>query len=129
MKKSKVSIHGSPTKGLKSIQEEDDSEDDSVVGHNKEGHVMVASENVILIKPTVDASNKQLHYKNDFRFAGKNFDKFLSQNENYEHKGFRPTNLGKHSKVVGNIKLNVKDANVIEPDFTRNMYGECGRLE
>jgi len=89
----------------------------------------VASENVILIKPTVDASNKQLHYKNDFRYAGKNFEQYLSQNDNYDLKGFRPSHLGKHSKSVKSIKLNIKDVNVIEPDFKRNMYGECGRLE
>lgn len=84
---------------------------------------------MILIKPTVDASNKQLHYKNDFRYAGKNFEQYISQNDNYDHIGYRPTNLGKHSKSVKSIKLNIKDVNVIEPDFNRNMYGECGRLE
>jgi hypothetical protein len=90
---------------------------------------MIASENAILIKPTVDASNTQLHYANNFRFAAKNFDKFMSSNDPSDADVFRPSQLGKLSKNVNGIKVNIKNANAIEPDFTRNMYGDCGRVE
>ena len=69
-------------------------------------------------------------YKNKFRFAGKNFDKFISQGDNYDQKdGYKPSNLGKHSKVVRGMQVNVRDGNNQEADFARNMYGECGRIE
>ena len=83
-----------------------------------------------MIKPGVDASNKELHFRNEFRYAGKNFDKFLSRGENQEDKkGFKPIKLGKHSKVVKNVKVNVKEHHEIDHDFKRNMYGDCGKIE
>ncbi len=83
-----------------------------------------------MIKPGVDASNKELHFRNEFRYAGKNFDKFLSHGENHEKaNGFKPIKLGKHSKVVSGLKVNVKDHQEIESDFKRNMYGDCGKIE
>lgn len=95
----------------------------------QDAHIIIPSENVLLIKPSVDASNNQLHYKNEFRFAGKNFDKFLNQGETIDNQGFKPSNLGKHSKHVRSVKVNIKDGNVIEPDFKRNIYGDCGKVE
>ena len=48
---------------------------------------------VLLIKPTVDASDKELHRRNDMLNAEKNLRKYMEQNEKGKS-SFVPSRLG-----------------------------------
>ena len=50
-------------------------------------------ENIILVNPNVDASDKEMHFKNDFKTAGKNMVSFLKNGDRgvYAKDLFRPS--------------------------------------
>ena len=47
----------------------------SVTGSNM--HKTVAESGAVLIKPTVDASDKELHFRNQFNYQAKNLEHFI----------------------------------------------------
>lgn len=82
---------------------------------------MLPNSEVILIKPSVDASNKELHARNKFRHAEVNLREFLEREEDRTVKTdvFRPEKLGEFGKEIKGVRLNIADLEN-EPDFERN---------
>ena len=82
---------------------------------------MLPNQEVILIRPQVDASNKELHARNKFRNAEINLKEFLDREEDRTEKTdvFRPNKLGEFGKEVRGVRLNVAD-HENKPDFNRN---------
>jgi hypothetical protein len=84
-------------------------------------HKIAFENNVMLIKPTHDASDKEIHLRNDMGFASKNLLEFIANDENnhYRENIFQPEKLGNFTRDnVGTVKnVNVTRK---KPDFSRN---------
>lgn len=82
-----------------------------------------------MIKPTIDASDKELHYRNEFRHASKNLLQFIEADNRADYvtkeKLFQPSQLGSYSKDNRGVKKNVITMNN-RADFSRKSYGLIG---
>ena len=78
---------------------------DAELHDQKYQHKVLFDQRVILIKPTVDASDKELHKRNDMLNAEKNLRLYL--NDKLKKAPFVPTQLGQLSKFDNGVKANV----------------------
>lgn len=60
----------------------------------------IFNENIILIDPNIDASEKEIYARNGYRFVGKNLRAFgsLGTMPSYQKEVFVPSHIGKLSK-------------------------------
>ena len=84
-------------------------------------HKAVFDEAVVLIKPTVDASTRELHARNDFRSAATNLKNFLYDKDadTMLKNVFQPTHLGAFGKDNRGTKVNTMHARA-EVDYARD---------
>ena len=56
--------------------------------------------NVMLIKPVIDASDKELHLRNDMAYASKNLLRFIDANANVDYASdvYKPEKLGEMTR-------------------------------
>jgi hypothetical protein len=83
----------------------------------------VYKDDVILMRPEVDASDKQIFSRNDFRTNADNLIKYLDDrgegDDKYEI--FRPKNLGEYGNpYMGTLTWMVENGLVRDPDFMLN---------
>ena len=69
-------------------------------GKVKTNLMRVFNDNVILIDPNVDASEKEIYARNGYRIEGKHLKQFAEHGEvpQYKKQGFQPSHFGKLSK-------------------------------
>ena len=67
----------------------------------------IFDDNVMLINPAIDASDKELHARNGFKTASKNLVQFIEQGDQatFANNIFRPQSLGTLTKDnIGSVK-------------------------
>jgi hypothetical protein len=80
----------------------------------------------VLLKPKVDASDGEMHFKNGFSHVATHFKDVIDvgvKDLEGSHNCFRPLQLGEFSKTNQGARVHTK-LNRNTPDFKRKSYGE-----
>ena len=89
---------------------------------DKQQHKVYHDSRVILIKPSIDASDKELHQRNNMLNAEKNLRKYLEEEGKVNpHKAFVPNKLGKLSKNDTGVKMNVVETQTEDVNFNKDI--------
>lgn len=102
------------------MQHEDDEEE------NKVAHKVYHDQRVVLIKPAIDASDKELHKRNEMMNAEKNLRKYFEEEGEHldSRKSFVPVKLGQFSKKDFGVKMNVINSGQDKADFNKKITEE-----
>ena len=89
----------------------------------KHAHKVHFEQRVLLIKPTVDASNKELHSRNNMLNAEKNLKKYLNEEaqDTSSKTSFVPRKLGQMTKNDLGVKMNVVNLRQEGIDFNKEV--------
>lgn len=92
-------------------------------------HAMAAPDSTVLIKPGIDASDKEMHYRNQFAHISTNMTNFMEaafRDSDVLKTVFKPKRLGQLTKDNVGVHLNTLDTEN-QKDFRRIDYTDKGR--